>query len=401
MHPDANTIKSVLKNIFEMRGDTLRLPMPRRAQLEPVIALKKLMFGDYWPVLCDFAKQEISTQEIMPRLDADPEFVKVRDKIGLQMASMTTTLMILRQQMSNAPIMTVSEGLAQLLEDTNISDDVPAKFFTVPFKTTFIEFDPAENRGNSRFFVTAAGIKSACEGCYVQERHFDVFPKISMDAINSLELDSKKPVRMIELGFAASPFNNPAIDHIEAQAAYDAIDFAGIYIQDEDEPIKEVLERHFNHYRARLDTSPSLSAEGVKEFERHFSENFTFLTKVLFYLHIERKEQRKITDASDLEARINKVAEKKRDKLRRQLNRSYDHIVIGPAAYTPISERIEVGELPKGSKKAPHFRRGTIGIRWVGTGAAKEATLVRIKESLVNRHLLDPNAVPRKNYIIK
>lgn len=398
--PDLQQVHRAMLEVSDLKGDTLRLPMPRRMEIPCVQKIKEIMLGDYWPVLLSLAQGEPFSLSSLLIIQEDKDFSEYLQRVRMPVAGAQYLLIALRHQMAKAPILTVSKGLSDLLEDTSISDDVPSKFFTPPFKTCYIEFDEAERRHLARLKVSDNGLNSPCEGCYVQESTFDKLPNLSKQAVECLELDRKKPGRAIELGFTATPHCNSEITGLDPKAAYDSMDFATIYIQDENEPIKEVLQRHFSYYRQRLSVSTVLSPEHANTFESFFAANFTFLTKVLFYLHIDRKEQRKVTDASDLEKRIEGVGEKKRDKLKRQLYRTYDHIVIGPSSYTPISERIDVGSLPKGTK-APHYRRATIGIRWTGTGQAKTASLVRIKESLINKHLIDQESTPKKDYIIK
>jgi hypothetical protein len=85
--------------------------------------------------------------------------------------------------------------------------------------------------------------------------------------------------------------------------------------------------------------------------------------------------------------RFKAVGEKKRPKLERMLNRTHDRIVVWPMTYIPLSVRLEQGDAIKGTR-APHYRSGYFGIRWKGTGQAKEPELVRVKEAIINEHLL-------------
>lgn len=399
---DKAYIIGLMNDLKAMKDESLRLPLPRRADLDPVRIIKQMMFDPYWAFVSEIASLQMYSETAIARLCVIPEFKQMMDERGISSGGMISNMMVLRHQMSGAPIMTLTKGLSDMLADTNISDDVPCKFFTAPMKTVYIEFDPAERRHLGQFKVIGDGLPAICEGCYVQETIFPKLPRMVARAKEILDLDPNKPVRIIEVGFSASPLNNPNLDH-EMPVSSDTIDFATIYIQDEDEPIKEVLERHFTYYRSRIMRNENLDPNLAVEFEKQFSRNFSMLTKVFFYLYIDRKEQVKVTDATDLEKRLNQVADKKKDKIRRQLNRVYDHILIGPKTYIPVSQRISSDGVAKGSV-SPHYRRATIGIRWVGSGAAKEAKLVRIKESVVNQHLINkaPDKAPaRKNYVIR
>lgn len=133
-------------------------------------------------------------------------------------------------------------------------------------------------------------------------------------------------------------------------------------------------------------------------FAESMRANFSRLAKVLFYMHVERKSQVVQTPAKDLEDRIKGVGDKKRPKLERMLNRTYDRIVVGPMTYKPLSLHIEQGETAKGTK-APHYRSGYFGIRWKGTGQAKMPELVRVKEAIINEHRLASR--PEREYEIR
>jgi hypothetical protein len=167
-------------------------------------------------------------------------------------------------------------------------------------------------------------------------------------------------------------------------------------------PINEVLDRHFKHFQATVLKEHKLSEESRIHFETLFKSNFSFLAKILFYLHLDKREQVSFNEASLLEAKIKNIGAKKQDKLKRQLQRKYDHIVIGPSQYTPISERISTGAVPAGTK-SPHYRRGSFAVRWKGTGQAKIPVLTRVKESIINEHLMGNSSElkSKKDYLIK
>lgn len=396
-------ISKLISSLRDLNGDVLRLPLPRRAELEPVLAYRKLFLGSEWGLIESYCKKEKSTVEMMNILENTPGLMEKFKGMGIDQGTMNSNLFILRHLAMKAPIMTVSEGLAQMLLDTNIKDDVPARFFAPPFRTVYIEFNEADKRHLANHYVAASGALSACEGCYVQESYFEKPMRMSREAMDAIDIDPNKPLRIVEIGFTASPYNDQRTmkDTSGIPVVSDQVDFATIYIQDEDEPIKEILEKHFNHFRNTVMKSNFLSEKNSHQFEKLFTENFSFLSKVLFYLHLEKNERVSVRDASELEERIKSIGLKKQNKLKRQLQRKYDHIIIGPLQYTPISARIARGAVPSRTK-APHYRRGSFAIRWKGTGQAKIPVMTRIKESIVNEHLLTDDPVKKKrDYVIK
>lgn len=216
----------------------------------------------------------------------------------------------------------------------------------------------------------------------------DVPPQLSREDREILEIDPKAPVRVVDVAFSYSPINssNRQIQNAPAVIA-DKLEYIQILIQDESEPIIDVLERSIQFSLQRGSAMDSVDLIGRQAFAESLRENFSRLAKVLFYMHVERKAQVIQTPAKDLEDRIKGVGDKKRPKLERMLNRTYDRIVVGPMTYTPLSMRPEQGEAPKGTK-APHYRSGYFGIRWKGAGQAKMPELVRVKEAIINEHRL-------------
>lgn len=384
-----------MDELMAIKGDALRLPMPRRMELEPVQQVMSMMWGPYWHIACELAKKELHSSEMLTYLMNLPGFEEHFNKFGNR-GSLVSSIISMRHTASKAPIFTVSEGLSKMLDDTVIGKDIPAKFFVAPFKTCYIEFNPSERREDANLELVATGIPSKCEGSFIQENSYEVLPRVERDTMEALELDPKKPVRILDIAFSASPFNNPNLKN-EIPIALDAMDFATIYIQDENESLSDLLHRHYDYYGSRV-KGIYLEADQEELFNMQFEKCFNALSRVLFYLHVESKDIRKETPQADLEKKIAGVSEKKREKLKKQLNRTYDRIVIGPKEYTPIEERIAASDF-KG-KVRPHYRRATIGVRWVGSGKEKRPELRRIKESVVNAHLLKGDEV-RRDYLIK
>lgn len=400
MTPSKQQLQMMLSQLAELKGDTLRLPLPSRFALPPVQMLFSSMFSEAWEYMLAMSRREVSAFEVVEEVISNPKFKAALDRTGESPGSLNSFLISLRHFAVNAPIMTVSEALYDLMGDTKINADIPAKFFTAPFKTVYLEFNESSHRERGKQRVTAVGSPALCEGCYIQEKIFPVLPPVSQVAAEILELDRNKPVRIIDLGFSASPFQNKTLNEGPLTVSYNAIDYCTIYIQDEDEPLKDILDRHYSFFRASNPHFQNLPKAESDLFEAYSHSNFELVTKILFYLHVEKKERRTVKAKSELQDRLSKVAGKKKEKLQKQINRSYDRISIGPLSYTPIKDRFP--ESKGGGKKAVHVRRGYFGIRWIGTGQAKVATLRKVKETIINEKLIADTPQPiKKNYIIE
>lgn len=395
MRPDLKIFEA-FKEIEQISGDALTMCSPRRMSLEPVKEIRKAVLGEFYEKLVDFAKLELSGLEVLSELFSDNQFIAKMAESGWNRGSIETCYAIIRHQVAKGAIYSVNEHLGRLLEDTGVKTNIPVRFLAAPKKTCYIEFESPENRRTSNFTIYDDGRISICEGCYIQERDFDVFPKISKEIRENLELDPHKPVRLLYIGFTASPINHKKMQGVH----FDPMDYATLYIQDEDEPLGDMLERNLNHIlHSKKESLVIKTPQEIESFVETYRKNFARLFKVLFYLNIERRQQVSLNEASDLEKRLGSIAEKKRGKLVKQLNRTYDRIVVGPQSYTPRHERVASGSLPPGTK-APHYRSGYFGIRYTGSGQAKVPKLVRIPEVIVNKEFLTDD-IGVKDYEIR
>jgi hypothetical protein len=393
---------NVLREVNSIGGETLNLCAPRRHALKPLHELRRLMLGSLYEPILSACRSEIAPSVARASFMTSPSLAAAMERLRMDESTFTSNYVILKHIDAKAPIFTVSPALHLMLEDTGVKDNVPVRYFSAPTKSCFIEFEPPEKRQASSFTTYAQGRDKICEGCFVQEIKFDKLPPMSVEARESLELDPNAPARLIYISFAASPVvrGNTQIANNESRVAEDSVDFLTFYVQDENEELGSLIARHTNFHAMRNSQSRGMSSAAFDEFKQNYSKNLMHLVKVFFYLNVEKRQQIKISEASDLEKRISGVAEKKQRKLIQQLNRVYDRIVVGPTIYTPLDQRLSSGELPKGTKR-PHFRRGYFGVRWVGTGLLKHAELVKVKETMVNEHMISGSGVAPKDYEIR
>lgn len=394
---DQQKIRALHLEIMDLGPESVSLPLPRRFNLTPLRLMNEEIMGPSLEFFKDHAKRESSSTDMLIEYTERRDLQNYFAGLGMTPSDLRMMHIRARHQYSKAPMFSVAPGLKQMLADTGIKDNVPAKFFAAPFRTCYLEFDPAEDR--RMLAMSKVGDGDLVEGCYIQERQLETPPALSREDREFLEIDPKAPVRVIDVAFTHSAINssNRQVQNAPAVIA-DKLEYIQILIQDESEPLNEVLERSIQFSLKHGSAMASVDLIARQAFAESMRANFSRLSKVLFYMHVERKSQVAQTPAKDLEDRIKGVGDKKRPKLERMLNRTYDRIVVGPATYTPLAAKLEQGEAAKGTK-TPHYRSGYFGIRWKGTGQAKMPELVRVKESIINEHLLSSR--PEREYEIR
>lgn len=345
----------------------------------------------------EHAKRESCTTSMLLSMIDQPEIDAYFKHHQIPFSTLRMMHVRARHEYANAPIFSVAPGLKAMLKETGLKGNIPAKFFTGPFRTSYLEFDPAEERRVLAMSNTEPG--DLVEGAYFQEQVLDTPPPMPQRQREILELDPHKPVRVIDVAFTFSPINSAdkAVQGSPLVLA-DRMSYIQIYVQDENEPIAELLERAIDFASSDPLGLESVGAENVEAFKASLRTNFSKLTKILFYLHVERKAHVQQNPAKELEERILNVGDKKKPKLQRMLNRTYDRIVVGPMTYVPLADRLSPGDKIKG-RKATHYRSSYFAIRWNGSGQAKVPELTKISESIINEDRLKER--PEREYEIR
>jgi hypothetical protein len=383
MTSDYNALlRAELKDIPE---DSAVLPLPRRLALKPIAKLIDESLGPLIPLMDKHAKLQSESHRFVDDAYEDSTILAYMKKRGYQTSDIAGSYLRHRQAFLKAPILTIAPGLKAMLEETGIKNNVPVKFLSAPFKTCYLEFEPAEQR---KALGMVPDRKSALvEGCYLQETFLEDFPDIPKSQREHLELDPNAPVRLLEVSFTYSPIGNPRCGPDDIHVLHSQADYMAIFIQDENEPIKDVIDRHMAFYAQNGFHVAEMDIVELAQFKETMTENFSRVTKALFYLHVDRKTQLVQKPAAELEKRLESIGAKKQSKVNKQVNKVYDRILIGPLQYIPMAERFDAEDKIKG-RRAPHYRRGYFGLRWVGTGQAKTTELVRVKEAIIHEHLL-------------
>ena len=313
---------------------------------------------------------------------------------GANMGSFVLTVTRTRLRAHGDPILQVTSPLQAMLAETDLAAELPATMLRSPYPLCYIAFA----RPNPLRVTNRTSGLHECEGAYIGTYELPAGHEVlSIPARNrALKLDPAKPVRVVEIVITGSPVG-------KENALDDASQDLVLLIQDEDECLRAVLDRHiawFNNPAAygRPGLAPMDSAEVA--MTRPVVEQ---LAKVLLYLHLSDAEKARVTERSDLEEKIRTLGPKKAARFRRKLSSAYDRIVIGPATF-PEPETPGTGTGAGGAGEGlrsvkAHWRRGHFRTIRYGEKLGK-SRLGWIKPVLVNAGQAF-GAVKTKGYVVK
>ena len=269
------------------------------------------------------------------------------------------------------PLLQVTPWLQQELLATDMGDQLPVSFLRSPYTMTYIEL---HRPSGLQVFNRESGwheVEGAYIGMYTAVDHHPLHQNRSR--VRHLRLDPRKPTRVVELVITGSPAGKR---HVLDDASQNTM----LFIQDEDEALGSVLQRHeaYNLNQSSL-TMPSYVLPTQDEVQAT-RQVIQFLIKVLLYLNLPEAQQQMMLERTELQQRIQRLGPKKSAKLSRRLSRVYDRILIGPPGVPQWHSDAGVGE---GGSKRPHWRRGHFRRILFGQGKS-ESKLGWIKPVLVN-----------------
>jgi hypothetical protein len=320
---------------------------------------------------------------------------------GLQMNApasfnLGTFLLLLaraRLRVHGDPILSVTPALHRLLGATDVTEGLPVRFFRAPYTLVYIAFPrpcalTVYNRATDLHELEGAYV-----GSYEVPPHHILHQRKTRGA--ALRLDPNRPTRVIELIFTGSPIG-------KRYALDDASQDVTLFIQDEDECLSAMLDRHNEYYAAPRGEDAAVLPPLPIEIACATAA-IAELAKVLLYLNLPDAEKRRLTERTDLQKRIQGLGPKKAAKLARKLTTAYDRILIGPSE----TEADTAGATPGGIARErdrhvkPHWRRGHFRRIRFGEGLA-ESRLGWIQPVLVNAAELTGGVVVKtKPYVVR
>lgn len=272
--------------------------------------------------------------------------------------ALSTTLYSYKFRHQDGNILTTSNILDEVLEQTEIGDDVPVDYLRPPFKTCYIEF--TEDRSSSLKVYNESTHEHILEGVYISETQIEP-GTIEMERYNgSSAVDVNKPLRILELMFTGSPLGKA---HVED----DTLRVQGFYIQDGMRTIKQELSRVEEKYGGDDDFAGDI---------RYLSETLNHMAKVLLFINCKQYRDTAFNERKDLRKKINTL--KGIGKIRKfedKLRKTYDRVVISPADNIIYETDAGMDHSKSVKGKRTHWRKGHFRMQPYGPGASKRKIL--------------------------
>ncbi|KAA6183722.1 hypothetical protein F2Q65_14885 [Thiohalocapsa marina] len=257
------------------------------------------------------------------------------------------------------PILAVTPALQALLAETDLVSGLPARFFRCPHPLAYIAFPrPSDLRVPNQ----VSGLHEL-EGVYVGT--YSVPPHHALhhkDGRNrALQLDPDKPTRVVELVLTGSPVG-------KKNALDDASQDLVLFIQDEDECLSTLLERHLTYFqRPEIYEVPGMRPANPEEVQL-VRPMVLALAKVLLYLNLADAEQARIDERDALERKYRRYG-KLTAARRAKLEATYNRTLLGPnsvpdaGAGATLHARDEAKNRIRPHWKRGHFKRIRFGER--------------------------------------
>lgn len=373
----------------------LSLPLPKRLALPEVSDLQDELLGDLRATIQTVASiRENYLSSHAANLIISKGLTEGAT-IPLNAISIEGAIISERFAQKKGRIFTLRGSLSKRLMDIDTGDEIPAKFLMSPFEACYIEFCESEDRSNFELTLFADGKESITEGAYCLQHRLDNGELLSQSAVEFLEIDRSLPVRIIEICFTGSPLYNKSSGKDPESVICDNKDSINFFIQDENEPLMELVKRHIN-YLSEKATEGSNCAKNEK-FVQHMINNLSHLVKALIYINSDFSISEEDNNHSALKEKAKSI--KNPDKLRKlkaSINRTYDRILLGKnQRYIPLDDVFS--KILKETGVKVHWRRGYFGVRWKGEKRAEKG-ISWTKPAIINADKIGSHTELLKDY---
>lgn len=267
--------------------------------------------------------------------------------LGGQMGSFILTMNRARLRAHGDPILEVSAPLQTMLAQTDLQEGLPTLFFRSPKTMLYL----ALARPNPLRVPHRLSGLHECEGAYIGMYQLPPHHPVHQwpGRMQALRLDPGQPTRAIEIVITGSPMG-------KANALDDATQDFLLLIQNENESLSALLERHIAFFKSPAAYSqPGMAPINFDEVTM-ITPVINELAKILLYLNLPDAEQTPLLERSDLERRLSRLG-KLSAKRRERLARTYDRTLIGPREMMESPET-SVNEENATRTVRPHWRRG-------------------------------------------
>lgn len=384
-------LMGLMEDARKLPEDALKLPMPKRFNLDVCQDYFKSFVGNLLPTMDVLINEGFALGDISKRLIEDTAYRDWLNECGISRNAFEQMLLMRRFQINNSPVFTYRESLCKKLDDMEIGKKVPMELFRPPYDTCFIEFGPADKRGDLGYTIYSMDDYFPLEGAYVGFHKKTEGDVLSSHGRSVLSIKDGDDIRCVEIAFTGSPIN---LDEEKKSVLADMGTYISIYWTDDSQSIEETLDKHFRLFEEN-NSLPSKMVESLKE-------NIIRLTKALLYLISGNRYQETEEHEERLSRRLDALKNPaKARKLSRQRYKLYDRVVIGPnRPYVPLKERLK--GVADRTGVVPHIRRAHWSSRWSGP---KKSILkpVEIAATLVNaKGISDEDAaLLQKDYDVK
>lgn len=292
--------------------------------------------------------------------------------------ALSTTLHSYKFRRQDGNILTTSDFLDEILEQTEIGDDVPVDYLRPPFKACYIEF--TESRSSSLKVYNELTHEHILEGVYISETQINPGSTEMKRYKDSPMVDINKPLRILDLMFTGSPLGKA---HVED----DTLRVQGFYIQDGMRTIKQELSRVEEKYGQDDDFTGDMN---------YLSETLNHMAKVLLFINCKQYRDTAFNERKELRKKITSL--KGIGKIRKfedKLRKTYDRVVISPVDNVVYESDAGFNHARNVKEKRTHWRKGHFRMQPYGLGASKRKIL-----------FIEPTVVggvfaKKKNYDVK
>lgn len=358
---------------------TMRLPHPLRCAVclteRDIAAWRGFLGARTWGALTqEFQAQDGLTGDALLRLTASPEHARLsmltetlsHSEGNTEMGSAFSVMLYLRQLQSPQPHFLIEDALTEMLEHTDIADDIPVSMLALPFPRCYVEF------GRRRELLPRVpnpltGLHTL-EGAYIETGV------------------SEARGKGIFVMLTGSPLGH-----------HDAMDDAtcSLFIPttDPERPLRDAL---LDARRASGALALDLGLRAApEEYFEHEMDALKLLAKALLYLNLP--QARKTLRKELTEAKLQVAAKKnpaKRAKAEKELRRLSDYILV--SAPPPQSDVRGSGT---GKSLRMHWRRGHYRLQRHGIGNSLQK-LIFLQPALIGAADSDATA-PAGRYVAK
>lgn len=356
----------------------MRLAHPIRlnvAMLPMYEYFKKNMLGNDWPIVERYLKNpQLTLAEAAYRLAMENHVPHYAAFVGVvsgmpgntELGGVFGLMSWMRYQLIHYTHFKFDDSLVELLEYTDLEDDIPVSYMLPPYDFNYIELGTSREL-SARIDNDKSGMH-ILEGAYVERAtHHDYSD-------------------CLQITLTGSPLGH-------RDASDDATRTVLLSLEDLNKPLSKALEDAFFSHRIQAEKA-GLTLSNPESMAVTLSA-LKLVAKALLYLTLP--ESRKSLHA-EKSALIKQAAglssPAKKGKIQRKIAKAYDYVLVQPAADHLQSPSSAVGT-GKGPK--PHWRRGHYRMQAYGEKHALRRLLF-IKRTLVSA---DGNAPAPKEYRVK